>query len=195
MARRRSRKSGSDGMGGVRTSTPFAAACWAIGDGWSLRPRPCGASGRVSTAATSCRLASNASRVGTAVCGVPANTILTGPSVGGLESQRIDADADRRKFDRAALGLDGLQRLGQRGTLATRSPENQPLAVLRRNWAEYFGVRSPGAVGERLYDVGRAVDGGQTSDRRQVGLGAGGELARGEADRVGAHEGLEGSRI
>ena len=38
------------------------------------RPRPAAASGRVTTATTSCREASSASSAGTAACGVPANT-------------------------------------------------------------------------------------------------------------------------
>src|SRR5699024_3845106 len=55
--------------------TPCSSANSPTGDRTSLRPRPVGASGRVTTAATSCcSAASDARNAGTAACGVPANT-------------------------------------------------------------------------------------------------------------------------
>src|SRR5690606_5838231 len=54
---------------------PCSSATAPTGERTSLRPRPAGASGRVTTATTSCRSeAINASRVGTAAAGVPAKT-------------------------------------------------------------------------------------------------------------------------
>ena len=59
--------------------------------------------------------------------------------------------------------------------------------------AEDLGVRRPGAPRPVVQNVGRAVDRGEPADRREVGLGAHGKLALGEPDRVGPHEGLDGS--
>src|SRR5215831_17802326 len=53
---------------------PAFAAYSATGLGPTARPRPAAASGRVSTATTSCLDRSSSSREGTAVCGVPAKT-------------------------------------------------------------------------------------------------------------------------
>lgn len=54
---------------------PASSARSATGEATSRRPRPAGASGRVTTAATSCRPeAIRASRAGTATSGVPAKT-------------------------------------------------------------------------------------------------------------------------
>ena len=73
-ARRWRRKPSSRGVGGLSTSRPTSAARSATGLGPTRRPRPAGASGRVMTAATSCRDLSSASSEGTAAAGVPANT-------------------------------------------------------------------------------------------------------------------------
>ena len=60
------------GEAGLSTSMPALAAHWATGLGPTCRPRPAAASGRVSTATTSCLDRSSSSRESTAVCGVPA---------------------------------------------------------------------------------------------------------------------------
>src|SRR5215469_8550860 len=73
-ARRRRWKPSSRGVAGLSVSRPTSAARSATGLGPTRRPRPAGASGRVMTAATSCRDLSSASSDGTAVAGVPANT-------------------------------------------------------------------------------------------------------------------------
>ena len=81
IARSRSRNSGSRTFTGVSTSRPASRASRATGLGSRWRPRPAGASGRVTTAATSCREARTASRAGIAAPGVPANTSrISGPS-------------------------------------------------------------------------------------------------------------------
>ncbi len=73
-ALRASWKSGSRGCSGFRTGTPRAAARSATGEGSSLRPRPAGASGRVTTPTSSWSEAAMASRDGRATSGVPAKT-------------------------------------------------------------------------------------------------------------------------
>jgi hypothetical protein len=73
-ARSRSWNAGSRGEAGFSTSMPASAAHRATALGPNCRPRPAAASGRVSTATTSCLDRSNSSREGTAVCGVPAKT-------------------------------------------------------------------------------------------------------------------------
>ena len=63
----------------AQMKVPAIMARAATGDGVSLRPRPDGASGLVSTATTSCDDATSASRAGTATSGVPAKTSLICP--------------------------------------------------------------------------------------------------------------------
>src|SRR5512144_1511618 len=74
----RARNSGSDGRRGCSTSSPAASAQAATGDRDRCRPRPDGASGRVTTPTNSCPEAAIASSAGTATCGVPAKSNLTG---------------------------------------------------------------------------------------------------------------------
>ena len=79
ISRSRARNSSSRGFTGLSTSMPASSARSATGLATSRRPRPAGASGRVTTAATSCRPdAIRASRAGTATSGVPAKTSFTG---------------------------------------------------------------------------------------------------------------------
>ena len=80
ISRSRSRNAGSRTFAGVSTSMPASRASRATGLGSRWRPRPAGASGRVTTAATSCRDARMASRAGMAAWGVPAKTSrISGP--------------------------------------------------------------------------------------------------------------------
>src|SRR5215471_8025998 len=111
-ARSRRRKPSSRGVGGLSTSRPTSAARSATGLGPTRRPRPAAASGRVMTAATSCRDLSSASSEGTAVAGVPANTRRiaypafpvsiargTGRATVTRTSKRLAPGAVRRDFD------------------------------------------------------------------------------------------------
>ena len=77
IAVRRSRKSGSRGVGGVSTSRPCSSATSLTGEGARVRPRPLRASGRVTTATTSWLEPRRARSEGTAVSGVPARTRRT----------------------------------------------------------------------------------------------------------------------
>ncbi len=70
---------------------PCSAASCATGDSTIVRPRPARASGRVTTATTSCRLAISARNEGRAVSGVPAKTILI-----AAESRDSPFDHSRR---------------------------------------------------------------------------------------------------
>ena len=73
----RATSSGSRGPAGRSTSRPASRATCATGLGVSTRPRPAGASGRVSTATTSWSESSSVSNEGSATSGVPANSNLT----------------------------------------------------------------------------------------------------------------------
>src|SRR5450759_5920931 len=74
---RRAWNCGSPARLGERTSSPSAKARSLTGEATKDRPRPDGASGRVTTATTSCDELDNASRLGTAASGVPAKTSRT----------------------------------------------------------------------------------------------------------------------
>src|SRR5579875_3995570 len=122
MARSRSRNSGSRALTGLSTSRPASAASSATGLGAIRRPRPVGASGRVITAATSCRDRRIARNEDTAVGGVPAKTRR-------IRSARLALRAVRRNLDlpqRVAppLGLaDGLH--GQLALLVVQPVDEQ----------------------------------------------------------------------
>src|SRR3954469_14539364 len=122
--RSRSRNSGSRARAGVSTSRPAAAARWATGLASTLRPRAAGASGRVTTAATSCREVSSASSAVTAVSGVPAKTRRISE---GLAPGLVRRDAHPRDRVAPPLGLaDGLHR---RLALAGVHPVDEQHAV------------------------------------------------------------------
>src|SRR3954451_10491373 len=124
IARSGSRNSGARARAGVSTSRPAAAARWATGLGSTLRPRPAGASGRVTTAATSCREVSSASSAVTAVSGVPAKTRRISE---GLAPGLVRRDAHPRDRVAPPLGLaDGLHR---RLALAGVHPVDEQHAV------------------------------------------------------------------
>ena len=115
IARAGSRKSGSLGLGRLaaprgRARRPARPPATASAD----RPRPAGASGRVTTATTSCRLSSTACSDGSAASGVPAKTSRIGvsnprPNIGCgrlLDDRRRQA-APLRLADRLHRGLAG----------------------------------------------------------------------------------------
>src|SRR5216684_1918774 len=83
---------------------PASAARRATGLGSRCSPRPAGASGRVTTAATSCPDFSRASSAGTAACGVPANTSRIG-NLAGLSAGRVRRGPDLRHGLAPPLGL------------------------------------------------------------------------------------------
>src|ERR1700691_4985126 len=111
ISRNRSRNTGSRGRAGVSTSSPSDRASVATGDGSTRRPRPAGASGRVTTSATSCLDARSARNEVTATSGVPANTSRMGrPSLGDVLG-RVRRDLDLRDGLAVPLGFpDGLHR-------------------------------------------------------------------------------------
>src|SRR6266508_6273638 len=127
MSARAARKSGSRGRCGLSTSIPAAAARAATGLAARCRPRPAGASGRVTTATTSCREASRASSESSAVSGVPAKTSLNDPAlsqcpaVGG-----VGRDPHRRRLARP-LGL--ADRLESELALLAVQPVDEQYAV------------------------------------------------------------------
>src|SRR3712207_6630465 len=90
-------------MGGLSTGTPSSSARAPTGEATRRRPRPAGASGRVTTPTRSWPLSATARSDGRATSGVPANTTLTRelrPS--GRESpERVRAHLDRRDEDAA----------------------------------------------------------------------------------------------
>src|SRR5690242_3210454 len=97
---------------------PSSSARWATGLGVSFRPRPAGASGRVTTPTSSCAEPAIASRAGSAGSGVPANTSLTRTILGGRsEGQRVDLDPDRAQLAGRPEPLHLAQRVGEGGAV------------------------------------------------------------------------------
>src|SRR6201985_2744823 len=110
MARSLSRNHPSFGRTGLSASNPSSSASSATGERCIFLPRPTGASGRVTTAATVCLDAASARSVGSAGGGVPAKTSRTARSLGDPLGG-VRRDLDLRDGHARPLGLaDGLHR-------------------------------------------------------------------------------------
>ncbi len=133
ISRSRARKSSSRGRPGLSTSIPACSARWATGLASSFRPRPAVASGRVTTATTSCRSeASRASSAGTAASGVPAKTslIVRGClSLGGYRGVAL-VRTSGGAGGRARAAGQALTGRGRTCRAARSAPAGRPLAPL-----------------------------------------------------------------
>src|SRR5215469_16979851 len=154
----RVRKSASPGLAGLSTSMPADRARSATGLGATCKPRPAGASGRVTTAATSCLDFSKPSSEGTAAAGVPAKTSR-------IRSVRLPAHRVRRGLhhgDRLAPPFGGPDLL--HGELALRRVE----AVDEQNSVQVVGL---------VLHAARELPGSLQSDRLAVHVEAHGHRA------------------
>ena len=90
----------------------------------SARPRPVGASGRVTTATTSCREPSTAVSDGTAASGVPAKTMRSGLTFcwDGSLGRSTAVDSHRRRATRPAGRRQSATELARVGSTAVRLP-------------------------------------------------------------------------
>src|SRR5450759_2069774 len=201
-------KTGSRGESGVSTSSPAARARCLTGLGRTARPRPAGASGRVSTASTSCREASNASSAGRAVAGVPAKRsrmILESrsqPWHGRPRSPhllRIHRDPEGPGLLACTAHREAVvSGSGKRPTSADRSADERPpqgrrglgpVHLLDR--AEDLGAdRQRKVLKERRDRVVTAAQSRRCHHRRQPELAPFGQLALRESDRVPADQRL-----
>jgi hypothetical protein len=126
--------SGSRGCTGLSTGTPSSSARSPTGEATIRRPRPAGASGRVTTPTRSCADAATASRAGSATSGVPAKTTLTGRARGsraGRTSRPVPArrttrtrarSASPRAAPRGRAGRGRGSRRGGRSRAGSRGP-------------------------------------------------------------------------